>query len=528
MKYIIFLIIIFPKLLWGASALSYLPIQDGGRIKPLDSFARETMQLLYGKKSFRGKDATEFLIACLAAPDTCRKEKLFQIRNFEVKKSLQINENENYFSSEELLGNPHLGTLFSELRTKRESSSSKLEPFFESIHQLENQLSLYHGVITGVALKIVPPEKGDAWIDYIHFTEPLRENFHQILKSFATSLNKKDSLELDRAIHQFMELAKAQNPTLYPLESKMKWEVHYNQFQPFLIAWICYLMAILLLVFSKKIYQILSWVFIISGIFFHSYGFGLRVFLTERAPVSNMYETVVWVAWGALFFSIILFIWLKNRVVLFSGLAISVFCLILADLAPTILDPTLQPLMPVLRSNFWLTVHVLVITISYAAFFLALGMSDWGLFYFIKGESRYKNQIQEVSNILYRSLQIGVVLLAAGIILGGIWADYSWGRFWGWDPKETWALIALLGYLALLHGRLAGWLRNYGMMVGSILAFSLVIMAWYGVNYVLGAGLHSYGFGAGGLGYVLIFVAIQVGYIIFSYIVRKKEPSSIR
>jgi ABC-type transport system involved in cytochrome c biogenesis permease subunit len=102
-----------------------------------------------------------------------------------------------------------------------------------------------------------------------------------------------------------------------------------------------------------------------------------------------------------------------------------------------------------------------------------------------------------------------VVLLAAGTILGGVWANYSWGRFWGWDPKETWALIALLGYVAILHGRLAGWLRERGFTIGVVAAFLGVLMAWYGVNFILGVGLHSYGFSKGGLPYVAGFTVLE-------------------
>jgi cytochrome c biogenesis factor len=131
-----------------------------------------------------------------------------------------------------------------------------------------------------------------------------------------------------------------------------------------------------------------------------------------------------------------------------------------------------------------------------------------------------------MTNYLYRTLQIGVVLLAAGTVLGGVWANYSWGRFWGWDPKETWALIALLGYLTVLHGRFAGWLGPFGFAVASTIAFLGVLMAWYGVNFVLAAGLHSYGFGGGGLPYVaaaVVFdIAILAGLTV-AYYKNKKE-----
>lgn len=269
-----------------------------------------------------------------------------------------------------------------------------------------------------------------------------------------------------------------------------------------------------------------AWVFMVFGFIVHTYGFGLRVYLMDRAPVTNMYETVVWVSWGVVLFASILEMVYKFRFTLMAGALVGLFSMIVADYAPAVLDPTLQPLEPVLRSNYWLVVHVMTITISYAAFFLAFGLSDMGLIYYLKGEEQHKEKIKAIVTAVYRSMQIGVVFLAPGIILGGIWTDYSWGRFWGWDPKETWALIALLGYLAVLHARLAGLLKNFGMVVTGVITFSLVIMAWYGVNFVLGAGLHSYGFGAGGLEYVSAFVILHILFVIYVAVIRKSRAQS--
>ena len=123
---------------------------------------------------------------------------------------------------------------------------------------------------------------------------------------------------------------------------------------------------------------------------------------------------------------------------------------------------------------------------------------------------------------LYRCLQIGVLLLAAGVILGGVWANYSWGRFWDWDPKETWALIALLSYIILLHGRLGGWWGGYGLAVGSVACFLTILMAWYGVNFVLGKGLHSYGFGNGGQLYVGLFALLEAGWVAWALLRRPR------
>jgi ABC-type transport system involved in cytochrome c biogenesis permease subunit len=138
---------------------------------------------------------------------------------------------------------------------------------------------------------------------------------------------------------------------------------------------------------------------------------------------------------------------------------------------------------------------------------MGLGHLNLGLFFFAPGRAAL---LKTLSLFLYRSLQVGTFFLAVGTLLGGVWASYSWGRFWGWDPKETWALIALLGYLAVLHARFIGWLKDFGMAVGSILGFLLVLMAWYGVNYVLGTGLHAYGFGSGGAGWVFAFAALEL------------------
>jgi hypothetical protein len=182
---------------------------------------------------------------------------------------------------------------------------------------------------------------------------------------------------------------------------------------------------------------------------------------------------------------------------------------------PIAMPSSIDPLVPVLRDNFWLTIHVLTITLSYAAFALAMGFGHILLWRYARNPAAARGDAP-MHFWLYRVLQLGVLLLAAGTILGGVWANYSWGRFWGWDPKETWALIALLCYILALHGRLAGWWTQFGLAVASVVCFLAVLMAWYGVNFVLGKGLHSYGFGIGGETYVAIFVALDLLFVAFA------------
>ena len=167
-----------------------------------------------------------------------------------------------------------------------------------------------------------------------------------------------------------------------------------------------------------------------------------------------------------------------------------------------------------MRDNFWLSIHVPTITLSYASFALAFGLGHIILAQYLFAPDA-KQRIRSLSKWNYSVLQIGVLLLTTGIILGGIWAHFSWGRFWGWDPKETWALIALMCYVVPLHGRLVGWLKDFGMAVTSVVAFNAVLMAWYGVNFVLGTGLHSYGFGTGGSQlFILSFVILDLLFVL--------------
>lgn len=526
------LFLTLPTFAKSGDALKYLPVQDGGRIKPYDSFAREMLEIVYGKTTFEKRSATEIVLTWMLSPQAWQGKKIFEVRNHQVLEAMGLPKDQRYFSGEELFASDRFTMLRQELQSKRESKE-KLNPYFQALQRLENQFFVFQEVASGRMLKIVPPANGDAWISVADLDPQHQEKFMNITKAFVSHIgvlaNGQDGeatgKELDKAITDFEDAARAANPALYDHDTKIKAEVHYNDFHPFRWAYAFYFLAfiVLLLVWalSKESLMKAVWVLLVIGFALHTYGFGLRMYIMGRPPVSNMYETVVWVSWGAIVFATVLELIYKFRIILVAGTLVGAFGLVIADFAPAILDPSLQPLEPVLRSNYWLTIHVMTITISYAAFFLAFGLGDIGLYYFLRGEEKHHDKIKSIVTAIYRSMQIGVAFLAPGIILGGIWADYSWGRFWGWDPKETWALIALLGYLAVLHARYAGMIKQFGMVVTAVITFSLVIMAWYGVNFVLGAGLHSYGFGAGGVEYVSAFVVAHILLVIYASIIRR-------
>jgi ABC-type transport system involved in cytochrome c biogenesis permease subunit len=187
--------------------------------------------------------------------------------------------------------------------------------------------------------------------------------------------------------------------------------------------------------------------------------------------------------------------------------------LVLADQLPVILDPKISPLTPVLRSNYWLIIHVLTIVSSYAAGALAWGLGNIALTLIAFGKPT-PSAIKTLSQFTYSAIKIAVLLLAAGTFLGGWWAADSWGRFWGWDPKEVWALIALVCYVIPLHARWIGWVKDFGLAVSAVVCFAAIVMSWYGVNFVLAAGLHSYGFGGGGPWWVFLGGLINIEWVL--------------
>jgi ABC-type transport system involved in cytochrome c biogenesis permease subunit len=224
---------------------------------------------------------------------------------------------------------------------------------------------------------------------------------------------------------------------------------------------------------------------------------------------------------------------LQRRAIGVVTAGVTLLAALVAYLAP-ISGKRIAPLMPVLRDNFWLTLHVVTITASYGAGALVWGLANLSLAHFLFGRYRLiredsaevppanPNEVSRgavakrppgactaLAHFMYRGMQVAVLLLAAGTIFGGLWADVSWGRFWGWDSKEVWALIALLVYLGVLHGRLIGMLNEFGLAVGAIFGATAIIVAWYGVNFVFGSGLHSYGEGTGGGAYVALALVLN-------------------
>jgi ABC-type transport system involved in cytochrome c biogenesis permease subunit len=348
--------------------------------------------------------------------------------------------------------------------------------------------------------------------------------FFETYEALAKSYRRRDALEFKKASQSFARALTAMGKEVYPSSVSLAREIRFNESRPFQKSWMSYLGA---LVTGMALFRIksraafaLPIVLFAAGLFYHVYGFVLRCQIAGRPPVTNMYESVIWVGFGCVLFAAIFDIIYRKKYYMLCGAGGGFICLVLMDLVPVLsgnphmagFESKINPLVPVLRNNFWLTVHVLTITLSYAAFMLGWVLGHVTLWKHLTRPAA-KSEHHELHTFIYRVTQVGVLLVAIGTILGGVWAYYSWGRFWGWDPKETWAFITLLCYLVVLHGRFTGWWGNFGMSVGAVVCFLSVLMAWYGVNFVLGelgnGGLHSYGAGAGGKQWVYLGVLID-------------------
>jgi ABC-type transport system involved in cytochrome c biogenesis permease subunit len=316
----------------------------------------------------------------------------------------------------------------------------------------------------------------------------------------------------------------------YPGVSTIPLELTFNRVQPFMWAWVVMFVAVLAvggsMAFSSRALYYAGFGLYLVALCVQSFGFFTRIYISGRAPVSNMYETVIWVAFMSGIFALVLELIYRRRVILLAGGLMSFLGLVLADQLPLALDPKISPLVPVLRSNYWLTIHVLTIVSSYAAGTLAWGLGNVSLALLAFGKGK-RETLKMLSQFTYRGIQIAVLLLAAGTFLGGWWAAESWGRFWGWDSKEVGALVALVCYVIPLHARYIGWVKDFGLAVSAVLCYSFIIFSWYVINFVVAAGLHSYGFGGGGGPWVAWAALINIEWVLIATMIYRRKQSQL-
>src|SRR5438552_14165622 len=517
-----------------SSALNFkqfglLAIQDNGRRKPIDTFAKETLIRITGRSTYtsgaRKWSSNDFLLSALLETHDWKAEPMVLVSFGKLKEQLGLDKTQRRFAFAQLTALPELNRLANEAHELRRAEKP-LDRLQQEVMSVSERLALFAHVMDGSAFLIIPAAKDetDAWVVPPEFARYyIDSQFAPIQiqsQTLATAYVQGDGFNFSRASNQLRQALRALSPSIYPQDRQLRLEYFYNHFAGFYRAIWCYGIAFLVLLVAhlrKRGQSLLNLGVAIAlvGLAFQAAGIVMRCMIGGRPPVTNMYESIIWVSFAVSFFGMVFFARYRTPVYLLAALPVTLIALLLVHQMPIAMPSSIDPLVPVLRDNFWLTVHVLTITLSYAAFALAMGFGHILLWRYARNPATARADAP-MHFWLYRVLQLGVLLLATGTILGGVWANYSWGRFWGWDPKETWALIALLCYILALHGRLAGWWSEFGLAVASVVCFLAALMAWYGVNFVLGEGLHCYGFGIGGDTYVATFVALDLLFVAFS------------
>ncbi len=488
------------------------PLLHNGRVKPFETFAQEVSLFITGKYKFKGLHPIQFVLGSMGHPHI-EDVDVIEVRSPELRTQLGLPDGRRHFSMAELK-KTNLQALATPILEKEKANRRSLNEIERKTLEAMEQMWAFEQVASGSLLmgamspQLQSPDHGKAPAST---PDP---GFNPLLGTLVQSADRGAAFEFNQAAND-IKTKLIQQPWPESVKAQvgnMDLEVLYNSFRPFSIAcWLFFLSTVLLLqgTWILKIKEPLRNFLLLIPIVVLIIGFAIRIRITSFAPVTNMYGTMMWVALGVGLFGWIFNLIYKNLKMLSLIYFGSFVLLLLTEQIPLIISPDMDPIVAVLRSNLWLTIHVLTITISYAAFTIAMLIGNATMIRLLMGKDM-SAWLPESSHICYRAIQLGVFLLSIGIILGGVWADYSWGRFWGWDPKETWALIADLGFLVLLHARFVGWVNPFRLLILAPVAYLLVIMAWYGVNFILATGLHSYGFSSGGAKIVVGFLAIQM------------------
>ncbi len=597
------------------SSLGLLGIQDEGRIKPLDTYARTILLQFSGKRTFERKPAINWLAKVLFSPWDTIQDKVFLINSPEIPMAIGIEADPHRrYSYAQLQGG--LAKIKKLALTADQIDPKKRSLVDQEVLRVYNNLSLYLKLqsvfsfavpdqdftisqasvktsldfpvekvqfsFLDIALKadqineetkVLEKKKSDAWnanekelmgllqglykwsinsgvsplaimpsinmndeawlspweMLKVGFSDPeIRKQF-ALFQDMAIAYDNGQQLDFDIAVKAYNQAAQKRIPDSQKgAMHKIANEVFYNHANPFLYSWFFYLISFFTFLFSliwpKWNFRKAGFVFLILGFIPHLFALTQRMYIMSRPPVTNLYETFVFVGVVAVLLGIMTEMINKKWLGIVVGSISGFIFLAIADKFSAEGD-TMRMLVAVLDSNFWLSTHVLSITIGYSGCCVA---GILGHVYIVQALFRPKDK-EMLSNTYKHILGIlgfGLTMAFLGTMLGGIWADQSWGRFWGWDPKENGALLIVLWTAIIFHAKSAKLLQPLGVAVGAALGVVVVMWAWFGVN-LLSIGLHSYGFTSGIATNLTIYVVLEVLFLSVSVIILGKKGMSI-
>ena len=508
-----------------AAKFGRLIIQDaGGRMKPINTFSSELLRKVSHSDTYNGMNSDQALLSMTQYASAWIQVPIIYIKmgNDSIRKIIGIDSKAGFapfVSFFDAKGNykltPYLEEAF---------KSANPNQFEKDFIETDKKVNLMESALSGRILKIfpIPNDPNSKWISYLELNESGMKGMDatytkSILPLYFGTLSNATQTKEYQSANELLEslngFQKKFGSTVMPSEDKIDLEIAYNKYDVFKKLPYWYLTAaILMLLFSileifksRKSIRVANNVMHISiGVLFllHTLGLIARWVISGHAPWSNAYESIIYVAWATMFFGLAFD--RKSKLTIASSAFVTAMILMAAYM--NWIDPEIANLQPVLNS-YWLMIHVAVIVASYGPFALGmiLGFVSLLLILFTneKNKAKMDLNIQELTYINEMALTIGLIMLTIGNFLGGQWANESWGRYWGWDPKETWALISIFVYAFVIHARFVPALRGKWVFnVLSMLAFISILFTYYGVNFHL-VGLHSYASGeAKSLGWI--------------------------
>lgn len=541
----------FPK--EEAAKFGALVIQDfGGRMKPVNTYASELLRKVYEKDVYVGAngdqlDANQVFLSMIQNNRLWFEAPIIKLKrgNDSIRRVLQVPLDTKYVALADFFDGKGVHKI-SDKQLEDATKAFNPNQFQKDIKKAYEREQLLSQALLGSILKIypVPDDPNDTWVSYAELgqvnygSDEANTNIRNLLPYYISTLQKgketSDYSDADKLLEGFKIIQKKYSADIIPSDDKIAAELAYNKYNVFkkLIHYYLSFGALLFIFLVIQIFndnkfinvsvKLLKWTIVLSFVV-HTLGLIARWYVSGHAPWSDAYESIIYVSWATMLFGLIF--GRKSDLTLASTAFVASMLLWVANL--NFIDPAIGNLQPVLDS-YWLMIHVAIIVASYGPFTLGaiLGVVSLLLMIFTNDKNKKKIDlnIKELTIINEMTLTVGLVMLTIGNFLGGMWANESWGRYWGWDPKETWALISIMIYAFVIHMRLVPGLRGkwiYNWF--SIIALGAIIFTYFGVNFYL-VGLHSYASGDKNMSYQAIVIAVVIWIVLglFSYQKYKK------
>jgi cytochrome c-type biogenesis protein CcsB len=517
-----------------AAKLGRLVIQDnGGRMYPINTFSSVLLRKVSKSDTYEGMNSDQAFISMTQFPNAWMELPIIYINkgNDSIRKMIGLGKEEKYATFKSFFTNDWTYKLAPNLDEAYKTTNP--DKFQKDFIETDKKINLMSSALFGGILKIfpVPNDKNNKWVSYLELSEKTGTDLDQIknalpyyLDALAKANKSKDYTMANTMLLGLENYQKKYGKSVRPTDDQISSEILLNKYDVFRNLFWLYMLAgslmliltVISILYNKKSIRIAINIFhVFIGLLFalHTLGLIARWYVSGHAPWSNAYESMIYVAWATMFFTLAFD--RKSKLTVASGTFVASMILMVAHLSW--MDPEIANLQPVLNS-YWLMIHVAVIVASYGPFTLGMVLGLVALLLMLFTNEKNKTimtlHIKEITYINELALTVGLVMLTIGNFLGGQWANESWGRYWGWDPKETWALISIMIYAFVIHARFVPFLRGlFSFNFMAVLAFASILMTYFGVNFHL-TGMHSYA--TGEKQNVEIYMYILISFLIFA------------